>query len=330
MRAVVQERYGDPHEVLRVTELERPRPGAGEVLLRVRASSVNTPDWLAVLGVPLVVRMVEFGLRRPKTPVRGTDVAGIVEELGPGVDDLAPGDEVFGSCTTDSTMARAGSFAEECVAVASQLVRRPVGLSFEEAAGAPMSGATALIAVRRGELGPGRHLLVNGASGGVGLFAVQIAKALGAEVTGVCSGRNVELVRSYGADHVVDYTREDFTRGERRYDVILDNVLNHPPARVVRALSPGGIFLPNSVGVGGRTLMGLPRMGRTALMRFGRTDVRFVHCDTGRENLRALRELLERGDVRVPVDRVFPLEEAAEAVALMASHRARGKVVISV
>jgi NADPH:quinone reductase-like Zn-dependent oxidoreductase len=194
-----------------------------------------------------------------------------------------------------------------------------------------MSGLTALLAVRDvARVGPGTSLLVNGASGGVGTFGVQFAKALGAEVTGVCSTRNVELVRSLGADHVVDYSQEDFTRGERRYDVVLDNVLNHPPKAVARALAPGGILIPNSVGNSGGLLAGLPRMGRAALMGKGSADVRFVSCEVSRENLDALASLLESGAARVVVDAVHPLAEAGKAVARMLEHRARGKVVITV
>jgi NADPH:quinone reductase-like Zn-dependent oxidoreductase len=199
----------------------------------VRATSVNTPDWITVTGVPYILRL-RSGLRGPKTPVRGTDVAGIVEAVGASVTDLEPGAEVFGSSWAGS-LAAPGTFAELTVAPASQLIPKPAGVSFEEAAASVMSGVTALIAMRDvGRVGPGTRLLINGASGGVGTFAVQIAKAFAAEVTGVCSTRNLELVRSLGADQVIDYTKEDFTRGERRYDVILDNVMNHPPSATAR------------------------------------------------------------------------------------------------
>ena len=268
MKAVVQKGYGPPERVLRQAEIDPPPVGDDDVLVRVRATSVNTPDWITVTGIPYVLRL-RSGLRGPKTPVRGTDVAGVVDAVGGNVTDLQPGDEVFGSAWADS-FDTAGTFAELTVAPADQLTRKPVGLSFEEAAASVMSGLTALLAVRDvAGVEPGTSLLVNGAAGGVGTFAVQFARALGAEVTGVCSTRNVELVRSLGADHVVDYTREDFTRGERRYDVVLDNVLNHPPKAVARALGPGGILIPNSVGNTGGLLAGLPRMGRAALMGKG-------------------------------------------------------------
>ena len=194
-----------------------------------------------------------------------------------------------------------------------------------------MSGLTALIAIRDvGGVGPGTRVLVNGASGGVGTFAVQIAKALGAEVTGVCSTRNLELVRSLGADHVIDYTEEDFTRGEQRYDVILDNVMNHPSSATARVLTPSGMLIPNSIGNTGGLLAGLPRMARAGLMGRGSTDVQFVTCVVNHENLDALAALLESGDVKVVIDKVYPLSEAGNAVAHMLGHHAVGKVVIAV
>ena len=244
--------------------------------------------------------------------------------------DIRPGDEVFGSSWTGS-LRTTGTFAELTVAPASMLVRKPAGLSFEEAAASVMSGLTALIAMRDvGRAGPGTRVLINGASGGVGTLAVQIARTLGAEVTGVCSAANHELVRSLGAEHVVDYARDDFTRGERRYDVVLDNVMNHAPSETARVLSPTGTLIPNSVGNTGGAFAGLPRMARASLLGKGSTDVRFVTCVVNRENLTGLATLLASGDVRVVVDRVYPLKEAGRAVARMFGHRARGKVVIAV
>jgi NADPH:quinone reductase-like Zn-dependent oxidoreductase len=329
VNAVVQKGYGAPERVLRLAEIDPPTPGEDDVLIRVRATCVNTPDWITVAGVPYVLRL-QTGLRGPKTPVRGTDFAGVVEAVGPKVTDVKPGDEVFGSAYTGS-MATVGTYAELTVAPAQQLIKKPAGLSFEEAAGSVMSGITALSAMRDvAQVGPGTSVLVNGASGGVGTFAVQFAKALGADVTGVCSTRNVELVTSLGADAVVDYTQEDFTRGERRYDVILDNVLSHPPKATARALAPGGILMPNSVGNTGGLLAGLPRMARAAVMGKGSRDVRFVPCVPKRENLHSLATFLESGDVKVVVDEVYPLGEAGKAVAHMLGHRARGKLVIAV
>ena len=227
MKAVVQIRYGPPEQVLRMQEIERPVLGAGNALVRVRATSVNTPDWITVTGVPYILRLA-FGLRRPRTPVRGTDVAGVVEAVGRDVTDLQPGEEVFRSSWT-GTLSTRGTFAELTAVPASSLIPKPEGLSFEEAAASVMSGLTALAAMETlGKVTPGMRVLINGASGGVGTFAVQIARSLGGEVAGVCSTRNLDLVRSLGADHVIDYTQEDFTRGSDRYGLVLDNVLNHP------------------------------------------------------------------------------------------------------
>ncbi|HEY7561031.1 MAG TPA: NAD(P)-dependent alcohol dehydrogenase [Gaiellaceae bacterium] len=329
MQAIVQEGYGAPEQVLRLGERDTPTAGPDDVLVRVRATSVNTPDWITVTGIPYVLR-VRSGLRGPRTPVRGTDVAGLVEAVGENVADLEPGDEVFGSAWEDS-LATVGTFAELTVAPAAMLIRKPAGLGFDEAAASVMSGITALLAVRDvGEVGPGTTILVNGASGGVGTFAVQIARALGGEVTGVCGTRNVELVRSLGATHVVDYTREDFTEGDRRYDVVLDNVLNHSPARTRRTVAPGGILIPNSVGNTGGMLAGLPKMARAGLMRKGSIRVKTVSCVVNRENLAALAALLESGDVRAVIDEAYPLAEAGKAVAHMAGHHASGKVVVTV
>jgi NADPH:quinone reductase-like Zn-dependent oxidoreductase len=329
MKAIVQKKYGAPERVLSPEQIDRPSVGDDDVLIRVRATSVNTPDWITVAGVPYILR-VNSGLRRPQQPVRGTDVAGIVEAVGKNVTDLQPGDEVFGSSWAGG-LATPGTFAEFAVVPPSQLIEKPDGLSFEEAAASVMSGLTALIAIRDvGKVGPGTRVLINGASGGVGTFAVQIAKALGAEVTGVSSTRNLELLQSLGADHVIDYTKEDFTRGQRRYDVILDNVMNHRPSTTARMLTPTGIFIPNSVGNTGGLFAGLPRMARAALMGRGSRNVPFVTLVVNREGLRDLAALLESGDVKVIIDEVYPLDEAANAVAHMLGHHARGKIAIAV
>jgi NADPH:quinone reductase-like Zn-dependent oxidoreductase len=327
MKAIVQKTYGAPERALRLEEVDRP-PVGDDVLIRVRATSVNTPDWITVTGVPYILRL-KSGLRRPRTLVRGTDVAGVVEAVGKNVIDLQPGDEVFGSLWADA-VATSGTFAEFTVAPASQLVKKPEGLTFEEAAASVMSGLTALIAIRDvGRVGEGTRVLINGASGGVGTFAVQIAKALGAVVTGVSSTRNLELIRFLGADHVIDYTREDFTRGEQRYDVILDNVLNHPPSATAQLLTSTGMLIPNSIGNTGGLFAGLPRMARAAVKGRGSTNVQFVTCVVNRENLDTLAALLESGDVKVVIDKVYPLSEAADAVAHMLGHHARGKIVIA-
>jgi NADPH:quinone reductase-like Zn-dependent oxidoreductase len=329
MKVIVQEGYGPPKRVLRLEDVDRPAVGDDDVLARLRATSVNTPDWIAVTGVPYILRL-RSGLRRPRTPVRGTDVAGVVEAVGANVTDLRPGDDVFGSTWAGSAAATPGTFAEFTVVPAAQLIKKPAGLTFEEAAASVMSGITALMAIRDvGRVGSGTRVLINGASGGVGSFALQIAKALGAEVTGVSSTRNLELLRSLGADHVIDYTKEDFTRGEARYDVILDNVMNHPPAKTARVLTPTGIFIPNSVGNTGGLFAGLPRIARATLMGRGSTNVQLVTLVVNRENLEALAALLETGEVKVVIDKAYPLSQAADAVAHMLGHHARGKVVIA-
>ena len=330
MMAIVQEGYGAPERVLQLATVERPAVGDDDVLIRVRATSVNTPDWITVAGVPYILRL-QSGLRQPSTPVRGTDVAGVVQAVGENVTDLQPGDDVFGSSWADTLANRAGAFAEFTIAPASKLIKKPVRLTFEEAAASVMSGLTALIAMRDvGGVGPGTRVLINGASGGVGTLAIQIAKVLGAEVTGVCSTTNLELVRSLGADHVIDYTKEDFTRSELRYDVILDNVMNHPPSATAQVLTPTGMLIPNSIGNTGGFFAGLPRAARAALMGRGSTDVQFVTCVINRENLAALATLLESGDVKVVIDEVYALSDTASAIAHMLGHHARGKVAIVV
>ncbi|HVQ90973.1 MAG TPA: NAD(P)-dependent alcohol dehydrogenase [Mycobacteriales bacterium] len=325
MRAIIQDGYGVPRQVLRLGEIEAPSIGPDGVLVHVRATSVNTPDWSTVAGVPYVLRLGS-GLRRPKRQVRGSDVAGVVAAVGQRVTDLAPGDDVLGS-----TRAKAGTFAEYAVVPAAQLVPKPPGLSFTDAAATVMTGLAALVALRdTGKVGAGTRVLINGASGGVGTMAVQIARALGAEVTGVCGTGNVELVRSLGADHVIDYTAADFTRGQQRYDVILDNVLNHPPAATARVLAAKGVLIPNSIGSTGGLLAGLPRIARAVLLGIGSTTVKLVTPAINRENLGALVRLLESGQVRVVIDRTYPLDQAASAVTHMLEHHASGKIAITV
>jgi NADPH:quinone reductase-like Zn-dependent oxidoreductase len=317
MRAIVQTGYGAPEQVLRIEEIDVPAVRADEVLIRIRATSVNTPDWATVAGEPSILRL-GTGPRRPKRPIRGSDVAGVVEAVGTRVSNLAPGDEVLGSTK--------GTFAEYVAAPVAQLVKKPAGLTFTDAAASVMTGLTALVAMRDvAHVGAGTRVLINGASGGVGTMAVQIAKALGAEVTGVCGPRNVELVRSLGADHVVDYTNEDFTRSGQRFDAVLDNVLNHPPKATARLLAPRGVLMPNSIGNTGGLLAALPRTARAALM----ANVRLVKPSYNRENLTALLKLLETGEVRVVIDRTYPLDQTASAVAHMLGHHARGKIAIT-
>jgi NADPH:quinone reductase-like Zn-dependent oxidoreductase len=325
MNAVIQHGYGKPVRVLRLGETGVPSIGAGDVLVRVRATSVNTPDWATVTGVPYILR-AGSGLRRPRRPVRGSDIAGVVEAVGRQVTDLAPGDEVFGFTKT-----RTGAFAQYAVASAAQLVKKPAALTFTDAAASVMSGLAALVATRDvARVSAGTRVLVNGASGGVGTMAVQIARALGAEVTGVCGPRNADLVRSLGASHVIDYTKEDFTQSRQRFDVILDNVLNHPPKAVARVLAPNGTFIPNSIGYTGGLFAGLPRMARAVLMGLGSTRVKLVSPAVNRENLTALRRLLESGEVRVVIAETYPLDQAATAVTHMLEHHPGGKIAITV
>jgi NADPH:quinone reductase-like Zn-dependent oxidoreductase len=325
MQAIIQDGYGKPERVLRLGEAEVPAIGANDVLIRVRATSVNAPDWATVTGEPYVGRL-SAGLRRPRRPVRGSDIAGVVEAVGPQVTGLAPGDEVFGS-----TRAHAGAFARYAAAPAAQLARKPAGLTFADAAASVMCGLAALVAMRdMAQVSAGTRVLVNGASGGVGTMAVQIAKALGAEVTGVCGTRSIELVRSLGADHLIDYVSEDFTRSGQRFDVILDNVLNHPPKAAVRVLAPGGTFIPNSFGFTGGLFAGFPRIARAVLMGLGPTNVKLVSPAVNRENLDALRRLLESGDVKVVIAQSYPLGQAARAVAHMLEHHPSGKIAITV
>jgi NADPH:quinone reductase-like Zn-dependent oxidoreductase len=325
MTAVIQHGYGKPERVLRLGETELPSIGAGDVLVLVRATSVNTPDWATVTGVPYILR-AGSGLRRPRRQVRGSDIAGVVEAVGPQVTDLVPGDEVFGF-----TKGRTGAFAQYAVASAAQLVKKPAALSFTDAAASVMSGLAALVATRDvARVSAGTRVLVNGASGGVGTMAVQIARALGAEVTGVCGPRNAGLVRSLGAGHVIDYTKEDFTQSRQRFDVILDNVLNHPPTAVARVLAPNGTFIPNSIGYTGGLFAGLPRMARAVLMGLGSTKVKLVSPAVNRENLTALRRLLESGEVGVVIAETYPLDQAATAVTHMLEHHPGGKIAITV
>ena len=322
MRAAVQHRYGPP-SVLEVREVGIPSPGRGDVLVRVRAASVHPGDYFVMTGEPYVVRLV-FGLRRPRHGIPGRDLAGAVAAVGEGVTALRPGDEVFGWSTT-------GTLAEYACVPADHLVSVPANVSVVDAAAVPTSALTALQALRRiADVRPGQKVLVTGASGGVGSFAVQIAKALGAEVTGVCSAGNVELVRSLGADHLVDYTTTDFTCGEKRYDVILDNVEAQPLAAVRRALTSTGVLIPNS-GRGGRWLGPLLRIVRARLLSlFTRQRLRPFTSVEKREDLLALADLIATGQVMPVLDRTYPLDDAAGALRHVASGHTRGKVVVTV
>jgi NADPH:quinone reductase-like Zn-dependent oxidoreductase len=327
MKTIEQQTYGPAEAVLVASEAPIPTPSEGQVLVRVRATSINTPDWITTRGVPRLLRLGS-GLFGPKRKVRGSDVAGVVEALGPGVEGLTVGERVFGSVWTGGVAGPEwGTFAEYTLAPARQLAPIPADVSFEEAAGAVMSGVTALQALRDvAQVRPGHKVLINGASGGLGLFAVQLAKALGAEVTGVCSARNVELVRSAGAHHVLDYARVSYVDQPERYDVVLDNVLNHAPADSERVLAPGGLLLLNSIG-SGEWVGSIPTMIFASL--FKSKQRKTVQFDPSRENLDALAQLLRSKAVRTVIDSVWPLADAGKAVSHMASHRARGKIVLT-
>jgi NADPH:quinone reductase-like Zn-dependent oxidoreductase len=323
MRAAVRDRFGPP-DVVELREIEKPTPADDEVLVRVRAASVNPADWYGVVGRPWAGR-VAMGLVKPKEARVGVDFAGTVEAVGRDVTQFRPGDEVFGG--------RTGAFAEYVVVREERaVVLKPAGVTFEEAAAMPVAAITALQGLRdKGGLQPGQRVLVNGASGGVGTFAVQIAKALGAEVTGVCSTRNVDLVRSLGADHVVDYTRDDFTRSDRRYDLLLDVAGGRSWSECRRVLEPKATLVIVGAPKGNRLLGPLSHVVRLRLaaVRSSRKVVFFI-AQFNKADMETLRELLETGQVKPVVDRRYELSEIADALRYLGEGHARGKVVVTV
>ena len=325
MKAIVQDRFGPP-DVLRLADIDPPEIGPGDVLVRVHAAGLNPYDWHMLRGDPLIARLIPgaTGLTRPKYRVAGLDAAGIVEAVGADVRELSAGDEVLGFCP--------GAFAEYARAAAGKLVPKPTSLAFEQAAAIPIAATTALRGIQEvGQVGAGNRVLVNGAAGGVGSFAVQIAAALGAEVTGVCSTRNAELVRSLGAAHVIDYTTDDFTREADRYDVILDNVGNRPLSRLRRALTPAGILVLNGGGSPGHVVGPLGAMARAAVVnRFVRQRLRFLPTQEDRAELAAITALIEDGKLTPVLDRTYPLADVAEGLRHVERGHARGKVVITV
>ena len=324
MKAVVQERFGPP-DVLRLVDTDPPELGADDVLVRVHAAALNPYDWHIMRGDPLIARLMgEVGLRKPKARVAGVDAAGRVAAVGANVRGLRPGDEVLGFCQ--------GAFAQYTRAQADKLVPKPGRLSFEQAAAVPMAGTTALRGIRDvGAVQAGHRVLVNGAAGGVGTYAVQIAAALGAEVTGVCSTRNVELVRSIGAAHVVDYTTADFTDGRVCYDVILDNVGNRPLRRLRRALTPTGILVLNGGGSPGHVLGPVGSILRAVVVnRLVRERLRLLPHEQNSDQLLTLTGLIEAGKLTPVIDRTYPLADTAEGLRRVEQGHARGKVVISV
>jgi len=317
VKAIIQTGYGSA-DVMQLAEVERPVPGEGEVLVRVRAASLAAGEYFGMRGKPFPI-VFYIGFPKPKKDfVVGIDFAGVVESIGPSVTRFRPGDEVYGECH--------GSCAEYAVAGIDSIAPKPASLTFEQAAALPTSACTALQAIRdQGKVRPGQKVLINGASGGVGPFAVQIAKALGAEVTAVCSTSKVEMVRSIGADHVIDYTKEDFTKGSERYDVILDNVASHSLSATRRVLTPNGIHVPSSGHRGMRWIIAAALTGI-----FVRRQGRVFVAVTNNESLLAINELIEAGKVTPVVDRTYPLGETAHAFAYLDEGHALGKVVIAV
>ncbi|GAA2407840.1 NAD(P)-dependent alcohol dehydrogenase [Nonomuraea africana] len=323
MKAMVRDTYCSPDE-LKLADVDEPVAGADDVLVRVRAAGVDHGVWHLVTGLPYAVRLGGFGLRRPKVRVVGLDLAGTVEAVGANVTRFRPGDEVFGSCD--------GSFAAYASTRQDRLEPKPANVTFEQAAAVPGSACAALHALRAGgQPGEGRKVLVIGASGSVGTFAVQLAKASGAHVTGVCGTRNADLVRSIGADDVVDYTREDVTDGTRRYDLVLDIAGNRSLSRLRRALTPRGALVIVGGEGGGKWLQGADRQLRAQLMSpFVRQNLRGLLSKPGEGDLRHLGELIEAGVVTPIVGGTFPLDDAPEAFRHLRERRAAGRVVVTV
>jgi NADPH:quinone reductase-like Zn-dependent oxidoreductase len=324
MKAVVQGTYGAA-EVLELREIDKPVVGDDEVLVQVHAAGVDPGVWHLMTGRPYLVRVMGYGLRTPKVGVRGRDVAGRVEAVGTNVTRFRPGDEVFGICD--------GSFAEYVGARPDKLAPKPANLSFEQAATVPISGLTALQALRDpGKVQPGQTVLIIGAGGGVGSFVVQLARALGAKVTGVCSTTKVELVRSIGAEEVIDYTREDFADGARHWDLIVDTAGRRSLAHLRRALTRRGTLVIVGGEGGGRWLGGFDRqiLRAPVVSAFSRQRLRPLVAKERSEDLLVLKELIEAGKVTPVIDRTYPLREVPEAIRYLEEGHARGKVVIRV
>jgi NADPH:quinone reductase-like Zn-dependent oxidoreductase len=323
MKAMTQDRYGSA-DVLVLDDVARPIAGDDEVLIRVHAAGVGPDVWHLMTGLPYFVRLMGLGLRKPKARVLGWDAAGSVEAVGRDVTDFQPGAEVFGTSR--------GSFAEYTCARAENLALKPANLSFEQAAGVPVSGCTALHALRdEGEIQAGQTALIIGASGGVGTFAVQLAKVFGAHVTGVCSTTKVDLVRSLGADQVIDYTREDFADGGQRYDLILDTAGRRSLSHLRRALTPKGTLVIVGGEGGGRLTGGFERQLRAALLSpFVGQRLRAVMSTERQEDLRYLKDVIEAGEVTPVISKTYPLAEAAKALRDADEGHGRGKTVITV
>jgi len=322
MQAITQDRYGEAGDVLRLEEIAQPAIGDEDVLLRVHAAGVDQGVWHLMTGLPYPVRLA-CGIRAPKTRVRGREVAGRVEATGSAVTALRVGDEVFGIAD--------GSFAQYASARPGKLAPKPANLTFAQAAAVPVSALTALQAVRdRGRVQAGQKVLVIGASGGVGTFAVQIAKAAGAEVTGVSSTAKLDLVRSLGADHVIDYTRDDITAGDHRYDVILDTGGHRPLSQLRRALTPRGTLVIVGSEHGGRWLGGSDRQLRALMLSpFTSQRLTTLICSENTQDLQALTELIESGQVRPVIDRTYPLSQIPQAIQYLRDGHPQGKVVVN-
>jgi NADPH:quinone reductase-like Zn-dependent oxidoreductase len=323
MKAIVQDKYGSPDEVLNLKDIDKPAPTDAEVLVRVQAASTNGGDPVVVRGQPYVIRMMGFGLFKPKNKIPGDDIAGTVEAVGKNVKQVRPDDEVFGFCT--------GGFAEYVCTTEDWLTQKPPNISFEQAAAVASSAVATLQGLRdHGQLRPGHKVLINGASGGVGTFAVQIAKSLGAEVTAVCSTKNVDTTRSLGADRVIDYTREDFTRTDERYDLMLDVAANRSLSDCRRALASRGTYV--LIGGGhGRWVGGLPRFFTTrALSPFASQTMRAFFATRSHDDLVHVKDLLQDDKVTPIIDRTYPLSQTSQAISYVEEGHARGKVVITV
>ena len=325
MKAVVYCDYGVPN--LKFQEIEKPAPADDQLLVKVRAASVNPLDWHFIEGTPYIMRAMGVGFRKPTDTRLGVDFAGTVEAVGKNVTKFKPGDEVFGG--------RTGAFADYvCVREARAVALKPANMTFEQAASVPIAGITALQGLRdKGKVQPGQKVLINGASGGVGTFAVQIAKSYGAEVTGVCSTRNLDMVRSLGADHVIDYTKEDFTKSDQRYDVILDNVANHSLSECRRVLNPNGKYV--LIGGGGvnesRWLgPGLTHAFKAMfLSKFVSQQMGMMLAELNQKDLTFLADLMESGKVTPVIDKRYKLSELPQAIKYLEQGHARGKVVIT-
>ena len=320
MKAIVITKYGSP-DVLQFEEVEKPTPKDNQVLVKVQAASANPLDWHGIRGKPFIARLMGTGLLRPKSSKVGADVAGRVEAVGKDVTQFKPGDEVFGGCN--------GSFAEYACAREDRVALKPANLSFEEVAAVPVAAYTALQGLRdKGHIQPGQKVLVNGASGGVGTFAVQIAKSFGAEVTGVCSTRNLDMLRKIGADHVIDYTQENFTKNGQRYDLILDAVGNHSVSDYKRALNPEGVCVV--VGFSGMSYMIQHMIVGSFASKTGSKKISMMLTKPNKEDLIFMKQLLEDGKVVPVIDRRYPLSEVPEAIRYLEAGHAQGKVIITV